>query len=376
MPYAVTLSPSGWNGRAYGICATRSVYIGHKYFYNGAMEKKTLRAVVVGFGNVGRKMAVMLTEEREQYPGLAGLELKPIAIFTGRHGGLVDAKGIDLGEALRQYRENGGFPAAPLTALQALETMDYDVLVELSTLDIGKRGEPAISHVRAALSRGRHAVTANKGPAAFAYRELAELARKKGVRFLFESAVMDGTPIFCLGRALPGCRVTGFSGIFNTTSNFVISRLEAGEPMADAIRTAQRRGFAEADPRLDIDGWDSAAKTAILANFFLGADIDPLRIRPQGIGELKPADAARVLAAGKRLKLVCRAWRQGGEVRAEVRPQEVPMGHYFSMVNGRAAALRLETDMLGPFWFLEEDPDLKDTASGVLQDLLVVAADR
>jgi homoserine dehydrogenase len=340
------------------------------------MKKNPMRAVWVGFGNVARKMAAMLTEERENYPGLAGLELETVAIFTGRHGGLVDPAGLDLAAVLELFRQDGAFPAAPLPVLQALKALDYDVLVELSTLDIGRRGEPAVSHVRAALRRGKHAVTANKGPASFAYRELSDLAREKNVRFLFESAVMDGTPIFCLGRALAGCRVTGFSGIFNTTSNFVISRLEAGEAMADAIHSAQRLGFAEADPRLDIDGWDSAAKTAILANFFLGADIDPVRIAPQGIGNLQPEDAARVVAAGRRLKLVCRAWRENGEVRAEVGPREVPMGDYFAMVNGRAAALRLETDMLGPFWFLEENPDLKDTASGVLQDLLVVAQTR
>jgi homoserine dehydrogenase len=338
------------------------------------MSKKPLRAVLVGFGNVGRKLAAMLTDERDNYPGLAGLDLEAVAIFTGRHGGLVDPAGVGLEKALGQYRENGGFPAEPMTVLDALRTLDYDVLVELSALDIARRGEPAVSHVRAALEQGRHAVTANKGPAAFAYRELAELARKKGVRFLFESAVMDGTPIFCLGRALRGLSVTGFSGIFNTTTNFVLSRLEAGESMASAVATAQRLGFAEADPGLDLDGWDSAAKTAILANFFLDAGIDPLQVERRGIRELTPKAAAKAAAAGKRLKLICRGWREGGRVRAEVRPREVVMGEYFSVVNGRAAALRLEFDMLGPLWILEEGPDLMDTASGVLQDLLAVAS--
>ncbi len=340
------------------------------------MKKKPLRAILIGFGNVGQKMAAMLTEEREKYPGLADLELNPIAIFTGRHGGVVDVKGIELRKALGQYRENGGFPDAPMPVMQALEMLDYDVLVELSTLNIAGKGEPALAHVRTALRRGKHVVTANKGPAAFAYAELEALARAKGVRFLFESAVMDGTPIFCLGRSLKGLNVTGFSGIFNTTSNFVLSRLEAGESMEIAVKTAQLRGFAEADPSLDLDGWDSAAKTAILANVFLDAGIDPLRVERQGIRALTPEAASRSVFEGKRLKLLCRAWRDGGKVRAEVKPHEVPMENYFAMINGRAAALRLETDMLGPFWILEENPDLMDTASGVLQDLLVVAESR
>ena len=337
------------------------------------MQKKPLRAILIGFGNVGRKMAAMLTEEKNKYPGLAGLELEPVAIFTRRHGGLVHPGGIDLEKALARYRDHGSFPEAPMTPLQALETLDYDVLVELSTLDIVHRGGPAMAHVRTALNRGRHVVTANKGPAAFAYDELAALARAKGVRLLFESAVMDGTPIFCLGRALRGLNVTGFSGIFNTTTNFVLSRLEAGESMASAVKTAQRLGFAEADPANDLDGWDSAAKTAVLANFFMGAGIDPLRVERRGISGITAEEATRAVAAGKKIKLICRAWREDGRVRAEVQPREVAGDHYFAAINGRAAALRLEFDMLGPLWILEESPDLMDTASGVLQDLLVVA---
>jgi homoserine dehydrogenase len=304
---------------------------------------------------------------------LAGLDLEAVAVFTGRHGALIDPKGIGLEKVLRQYRENRGFPAASMTVMQALEVLDYDVLVELSTLDIEQRGEPAVSHMRVALKRGKHAVTANKGPAAFAFRELDDLAREKGVRFLFESAVMDGAPVFSLKQALAGCRVKGFSGILNTTTNFVISRLEAGESMESAVAEAQRLGFAEADPSLDLDGWDAAAKTAILANFFLGADTDPLKVERRGIAELTPADAARAMAAGKRLKLVCRARMENGSVRAAVGPEEVPAGHCFAAVSGKGAALRLETDMMAPLWIVQEDPGLADTAAGVIQDLLAVA---
>ncbi|MCJ7526321.1 MAG: homoserine dehydrogenase [Candidatus Aminicenantes bacterium] len=340
------------------------------------MKKKHLRAVFIGFGNVAQRLAAMLTVERNSFPGLKDLQLETVGIFTRQRGALIDPAGIDLGRALEQFREDGSFPAAPVTVLQALQTLDYDVLVELSTLSIADKGEPAISHVRTALERGRHAVTANKGPAAFAYRELAELARKNKAQFLFESAVMDGTPIFSLGRSLQGLSVTGFSGIFNTTTNFVLSRLEAGESMEAAVRTAQRLGFAEADPSLDLEGWDAAAKTAILANVFLGADIDPLQVERRGIGDLAAEAASRVMAAGRRLKLICRAELENGKVRAQVGPEEVPMDHYFAAVSGKGAALRLETDMMGPLWIIQEEPGLSDTAAGVLQDLITVAADR
>ncbi|HSQ35783.1 MAG TPA: homoserine dehydrogenase, partial [Candidatus Binatia bacterium] len=207
--------------------------------YNTAMKKKPLRLVFVGFGNVAQRMAAMLTEERKNFPGLAGLDLQPVAIFTKQRGALVEPSGIDLARALKDFRENGCFPAAPLPVSDALQTLDYDVLLELSTLNIAEKGEPAIAHVRSALERKKHVVTANKGPAAFAYAELDRLAGTNKVRFLFESAVMDGAPVFSLQRrALHGCRVTGFSGILNTTTNFVISRLELGESMTVAVRAA------------------------------------------------------------------------------------------------------------------------------------------
>jgi homoserine dehydrogenase len=344
------------------------------------MKKKPprpLRAVFVGFGNVAQRMAAMLSVERKSFPGLEDLDLKAVAIFTRRRGALVDAAGIDLAAALERLRADGTFPAAPIPVIQALGTLDYDVLVELSTLKIAERGEPAVSHARTALQRRRHVVTANKGPAAFAFRELDDMARENGVRFLFESAVMDGAPVFNLQRqVLRGCRVTGISGILNTTTNFVISRLELGETMANAIKTAQELGFAEADPALDIEGWDAAAKIAILANVFMAADITPFQVERRGIGDLSPAALQKAAAAGRRWKLICRAGFVEGKVRASVAPEEITADHLFAMVSGKGAALRLETDMMGPLWIIQENPGLNDTAAGVLFDLLAIAASR
>jgi homoserine dehydrogenase len=353
------------------------IYFEFQTRYNGGMSKLPLRVVLVGFGNVARKMAAMLTGERQKFPGLRDLDLQVLGIFTGGHGALVRESGIDLARALKDFQENGYFPAALMTTLQALQTLDYDILVELSTLNILERGEPAVTHARTALERGRHVVTANKGPAAFAYRELHGLARQNKVSFLFESTVMDGAPVFSLQRhALSGCRVTGVSGILNTTTNFVISRLELGESMASAIKTAQELGFAEADPALDLEGWDAAAKTAILANVFLEADIDPLQVESRGIMDLTSAAVTEAAAAGRRLKLICRAELRNGKVLAKVGPEAIAHDHFFAAVSGKGAALRLETDMMGPIWIVQENPGLNDTTAGVFQDLLTVAASR
>src|SRR5262249_35439063 len=133
------------------------------------------------------------------------------------------------------------------------------VVVEATTLDI-QRGQPAVAHVHTALRGGAHVVSANKGPAAFAYRHLSGAATKAHRCFLFESAVMDGVPVFNLRRAtMAGATVTGFEGVINSTTNYILTAIEQGETFEGALTAMQRAGIAEADPSLDIDGWDAAA---------------------------------------------------------------------------------------------------------------------
>jgi len=337
-----------------------------------------LRALLIGFGNVGRKMAEILTIEREHHPGLASLDLTAAGIFTRSHGAL--AGDVDLGEAVDLVRQHGRFPqthpsATGMSALEAVRTLDYEVLVELTVLSIRERGEPALSHVREALRRRRHVVTANKGPLAFAHGELAGLAQKRGVQLLHESAVMDGAPLFGMVRAsLRGCTIEGISGILNSTTNFVLNEMERGVPLADAVRTAQAEGFAEADPSHDLEGWDAAAKITVLANTLLGARQTPLDVEREGITGVTLEQVQDVLRSGKRLKLVGHAERSGGGVRTRVRLEELPPDHPFSTLSGSGSVLRIETDLMGPIIVAQEEPTLYDTAYGVLNDLLTLAS--
>ena len=133
-------------------------------------------------------------------------------------------------------------------------------------------GQPAVDYLRAALEHGMHAVSANKGPVVHAYRELTALARSKGVNYYFESAVMDGAPIFSLFReTLPAVSLRGFRGILNSTTNLILTRMEAGESFDQAVAYAQSIGIAETDPSGDVDGWDAAVKVAALATVLMDA---------------------------------------------------------------------------------------------------------
>ena len=343
---------------------------------------KPLRALFIGFGNVGQKVAEILFVERDKYPNVHDLNLSIVGIVTRSRGALVNNNGVEVKKALQELRDLErfsvtNFELVTIHGLDAVRQLDYDVLVELSTLSIKERGEPAVSHVREALKRGKHVVTANKGPAAFAYHELQSLAKQRGVCFLHESSVMDGTPVFNLARSgLKGCTIVGVSGVLNSTTNFVLSRMEQGESLEDAVKVAQEEGFAEADPRHDLEGWDAAAKITVLANALMGASLTPLDVDRQGITHVSVAEAQRAVKAGKQLKLICKAWRDGEKIRTRVALEEIERGHPFAPIHESGSILMIETDLLAPFVIMETDPTLYDTAYGVINDLMSLDARR
>jgi homoserine dehydrogenase len=253
------------------------------------------------------------------------------------------------------------------------------VVVETTTLDIA-RGEPALSHVRTALSLGAHVVTANKGPVAFAYRALARAAQRAGRRFLFEGAVMDGVPIFNLVReTLPAVNVLEFRGVVNSTTNYMLTEMERGRTFEAALKEMQAGGVAEADPSFDVDGWDAAAKTAALANVLLGGRLTPRDVEREGITPASGRRAVEARAAGRRLKLVARAacergqGRQGRRVQARVALEELAGDDLLAGLEGRQNALILRTDLLDEIAIVQRGGSVTQTAYALLSDLVAVA---
>jgi homoserine dehydrogenase len=195
------------------------------------------------------------------------------------------------------------------------------------------------------------------------------------VLFLYETAVMDGVPVFNLARhGLRGSVVTRVEGILNSTTNVILGALEVGGTFEEALARAQREGFAEADPRDDLEGWDGAVKLSALASALMGADLPPETIAREGIADLDPARARSARARGARLKLVCEAWREGRTVRGRVALREVPLSDPFALVEDTSSILRLVTDLAGAVVITEERPDIRVTAYGVISDLMAVDA--
>lgn len=341
------------------------------------MPDRPLRLLLVGFGNVGRTLAEIL-RDRGRYPGLAGLDVALVGITTGSHGALFEERGIDPARALAAYAAGnlGGSGADPRAAtFAAVRELDYDVLVELSPLAVQTRGEPAIAHARTALARGRHVVTANKGPVAWAYRELAALAAANACAFLHEAAVMDGAPVFNLARhCLAGNVIVRLDGVLNSTTNTVLGMIERGATFAEGVAEAQRIGVAEADPSLDLEGWDAAVKLAALANAVMGARLAPEDVARQSLRAVDEAWVRGAPARGARVKMVATLERDGDTALGSVAAQELPAAHPFARTDGAGSVLRIATDLMGTIVVAEEAPDLKTTAYGVIADLLEIGA--
>jgi len=323
-----------------------------------------VRLLLLGFGHVGRRLVEILAD-RTIYPGLADLDVSIVGITTGSHGAIADPAGLDPRSVLEQVR----FPQH-LTSLEAIRTLDCDVVVEMTPLDIPSRGAAAIAHIREALERKRHVITCNKGPLAWAYRPLRDLARRQERAFLYETTVMDGAPVFNLVQTcLRGNTVQRVEGILNSTSNYVLCAMEKGQSLAEAVAAAQAIGVAEADPRNDLDGWDAAVKTAALANVLLAAEMTPEQVERESMASITPETVRAALARGRRIKMVCEAWRDGGQVAARVTAREIPLTDPFALVEGISSILRLTTDIAGKIVLTEEEPDLSTTAYGVISDL-------
>jgi homoserine dehydrogenase len=336
-----------------------------------------LKLAILGFGIVGREFVRLLRRKSGELAREYGLTWRVTGLATRRLGMACDPARLDLDVALAAVEAGQRLDALhrgpPLRdAFDFITECGADVLFETTLLN-AQDGQPAIDHVRTALRAGMHVITANKGPVAFAYHELRGLAQGQGRAFLFESTVMDGAPIFSLARdALLGANVLGFRGILNSTTNFILTQMETGASFDAAVRQAQAIGIAEADPSLDVDGWDAATKTAVLATVLMGAEVTPPQVDRTGIRDVTPEQLQGALAANRRVKLVCHAEHWDGRVVARVAPEEVSADDPLAAARGTSSVLSLYTDTLKQLTIVEHDPGPAQTAYGLLRDLLAV----
>ena len=335
------------------------------------------RLAIIGFGTVGQGFAEILRDHGPRLLEQFGVRFRIVGISDTLKGSIHDPMGFQPDDLLDAVRESGTLegvdaPDRGWNGVEMAKRSAADVIVELSYTDL-QTGEPATSHVRAALEAGKHVVTTNKGPVALHYAELATLARERGLQIGVEGTVMSGTPAVLAGmNLLRAARIRRVQGILNGTCNYILTRMEQGSPYEEALLEAQENGYAEADPTGDVEGYDAAGKVVILANLLMEVPIGMDQVDRAGISGLTPEDIEAARKAGERWKLIGSLEPTADGVAASVRPERVPLSHPLAGVGGATNAVTYSTELLGDVTLVGPGAGRLETGYAVLVDLLEI----
>ncbi len=337
---------------------------------------KEVKIGLIGFGTVGRGFTEILVNKKAYLEEKYGISYRVVAIADLVWGTIHNPDGIDLKEAL-QLVDNGQkieeLGETGWDSLKIVRDSEADVIAEVTPTNI-QTGEPGITHIREALKARKHVITTNKGPIALAYHELKAIADDMGVQLRFEGTVLAGTPALNLAMGpLAGVHFKEVRGIVNGTTNFILTNMETGKSYEEALKEAQRLGYAEAKPDADVEGWDAVAKAVILANLLFDAHIKVADVERVGITGLTIEDIEKAKAEGKRWKLIARVWREDGVVKAKVAPSMVSPDDFLYYINGVTNALVFDTDHLGEVTIVGPGAGRIQTGHALLADLIEIA---
>lgn len=320
-----------------------------------------LKVAIAGFGSVGRATARLLLDRRERYRRLYGTDVRLVAV-CGSRSGLADAEGLEPDRL--DVLEPG------LTGPTFIAASGASVLIEAGPSDY-QTGEPALTYLRSALSSRLHVIVVSKGALVRHGRELGERARASGAVLRVSGAAGAALPtIDVIEHGLLGSTVLEVEGVLNATTNFILDAMMAhGIGFEEALREARAGGFAEADPRNDTDGWDTAAKLLIVANFGLGLDLAMSDLAVSGIQYVTRDDIAAWRRDGQVPKLVGSLVRGSDAMRGEVALRTYPLNDPFALVAGGTKAIRITTEAMGETIVIGAGTEPQATAAAALKDL-------
>ena len=318
-----------------------------------------MRAINIGLlgcGTVGTGVAKLLLEQRDLIAARLGavLNLKRVAdLDLARDRGIRFPEGVLVADARRVVEEPG-----------------IDVIVEM----IGGEGI-ARELIAKAIAGGRHVVTANKALIASRGNELFRAAAEKKVDLYFEASVGGCMPIIkTLRESMVGNRITAMTGILNGTCNYILSKItDEGSTFTDALAVAQKQGYAEADPTLDVEGFDTAHKIAILSALAYGMPVNLKDVFIEGISHITPMDIEFAGQFGYRIKLLAISKHRGDAVEVRVHPTMIPFANMLSNVNGTLNAVTVTGDATGDIMLYGRGAGMMPTASAVVSDLVDLA---
>ena len=338
---------------------------------------QTYRLAFIGFGNVGQGLAQILRDRGEWLASHYGARFVITAVCDLHKGTAVNPQGIDPAALLNCVQSGGTLNDLAVEhpgwdALQTIENSQSDILVEMSYTNL-QSGEPASTHVQRALELGKHVVTTNKGPVALHFQRLDKIAMDHGVLMGVEGTVMSGTPALHLGgEFLAAAGIQKIEGIFNGTTNYILTEMALGWSYENALSRAQELGYAEVDPAGDVEGFDTAGKVVILANLLMGVPLAMADVDRQGITRISTLDIEEVQSRGQTYKLIGSLHRTPLGLAASVSPVALSNSHPLAGVNGATNAITYTTDLLGEVTLIGPGAGRMETGYALLTDMLAI----
>jgi homoserine dehydrogenase len=341
-------------------------------------ETQRVQLLLAGAGNVGRRFLELLLRKKDTLQQRLGLELTVVGVADSS-GAAICPEGLDLQQIVDLKTEGRGVADCPewgqmgVSALQMVQTAGVGspgLLLDASPANL-KHGQPGLGCIEAALALGMHVVTANKAPLVLAFPGLLALARKHGVQLRFDATVAGGLPAINLGqRDLAVAGIHRLEGILNLTTNYILTRMaDDGLSYHQALAHAQAAGHAEANPSLDVEGWDAASKLVILAHSVLdyAATMDDVTV--QGITGVTAETLRQAAAQGKRVKLVATAEGRDGGYRLSVAPLKLEADHPLARLGAKQMGIVYHTDICGILSAAIVEATPVPTAAAMLRDI-------
>ena len=334
-----------------------------------------MRIAIIGYGGVGRAFVELLKNKRSELLKI-GLDIQ-LNYIIGRVGGVYSPDGIDIDDFILYSKDNRDFSSYPnggsktLEFKDILDNRDVDLVIETTPTNL-KDGEPGTTHIFKSLESSFHVVTANKGPIVLHYKELKKLAKEKDVQLGIGCTTGGALPSINTGIFdMVGANIDSIEGVLNGTTNYIINLMETEKIEYDkAFKRAQELGIAETEPKLDVEGFDTATKLLILTNVLLNKDYKLDDIKIEGITDLKQADIKKVLGEDKKYKLIGKAIKNGDDIEINVKLESIGADNPLYNVDGKNKAVRYSSDTLGDLTVIGGASGVTPAAASILRDII------
>lgn len=342
----------------------------------------TVRFLLIGLGNLGRRFCKVLLEKDTLLRHRYGMDLRLVGAADSRGAAYDPVMGLDPGKVVGLKRAGGtvaDYPDVGRRGWQATELVlmaKADLLLEASPVNLKQGAEPGLTCIRTALRRGMHVVTPNKGPLVVAYQELHELAAAQGVQLRFDGTVAGGLPALYIGqRDMRGAVIHRLEAVPNLSTGYFIDLLTDGLSWEEALARARQTGALEGDGSWDLEGWDAAAKLVILANAVLEVPARLEEVALTGVIDLSVDALRSARERGARYRLLARAERDSeGAYALSVAPVPLPLDHPLGHLGRKQMGVVFSTDIYGTITAIIDEPDPTPSAATMLRDVLDIYA--